>query len=763
MANDISGLDGYLYWKKTPTDAPGAFSLQLNQTPTLDPFPVGQLTQATDYRGQYAVSAVDKAGNATAKVAFNNIEAQTLNPNPETTPMPAERVARIDAIVAKCLAAGAGPGITLGIVSPYGYLIKSYGDGSTSKEKYFRMASQSKMMTARAVLRFIELGLLSFEDTLEQFIPGVPNGEMITVEHMLTMTSGIFDHQLAASLGLNFTLNPTMAMSVDQMIDYIKTGAPMFVPGEGYYYTNGNYFLLGRILEVLDPDQRSADQIITEDVLIPVGMSNTYWQVDTGVPRSPYDIMYDNDPISSTIIGLFWGLTLGLFGPAPVVKRDVSAQNPNFVWAAGANISLITDMIKWGQELLDGTLLSTEMNELLTTHFNEHPTPPWGLQKQGPPRYKYGYGLYRIEEWIGHGGSWLGADSGTMVHPDTGTIITVFNNFQWPTAPAMTTLFFEIATDLLPGSTAMAPTVVRPESGSIGYSGGTPNVNVVSTGTVIPTPGTITFTGGQPTIVAPVVPAAGSIGFTGGTPNVNVVPTFEPVEVFNQNLTDEPIPAGATVLRILKIRGSGGNGSAGTAVYNSTGGSGGGSGAVVNEITIPVADLDASVYSTKWGVNGGDSELICGGKRLTAKGGKPGTLTTAYNATVAGGLGGLWEAVGVSGATGANGKKGGDSHMNGGGPGVSGAGVDVGGSGAGGRGSWGGISGGVQPGGSSLTVTGTTGAGGDAAGDGAGAGGGEGEAGGDWGAGGGGGYSYGNVGGGAGGAGAPGLIHLRWE
>lgn len=763
MANDISGLDGYLYWKKTPTDAPGAWSLQLNQTPTLDPFPVGQLTQATDYRGQYAVSAVDKAGNATAKVPFNSIEAQTLNPNPETAPMSAERVARIDAIAAKCLAAGAGPGITLGIVSPYGFLIKSYGDGSTSKEKYFRMASQSKMMTARAVLRFIELGLLSFEDTLEQFIPGVPNGEMITVEHMLTMTSGIFDHQLAASLGLNFTLNPTMAMSVDQMIDYIKTGAPMFPPGEGYYYTNGNYFLLGRILEVLDPDQRSADQIITEDVLVPVGMSNTYWQVDTGVPRSPYDIMYDNDPISSTIIGLFWGITLGLFGPAPVIKRDVSAQNPNFVWAAGANISLITDMIKWGQELLDGTLLSVEMNELLMSHFNEHPTTPWGLQKQGPPRYKYGYGLYRIEEWVGHGGSWLGADSGTMVRPESGTIITVFNNFQWPTAPAMTTLFFEIANDLHPGSVSMAPVVTQPESGTINFAGGTPQVNVIPTGTVVPTSGTITFTGGVPEVVVPITPESGSINFAGGVPNVIVAPAFQPVEIFNQNLHDEPIPDGATLLRIYKIRGPGGNGSSGTSQYNCTGGSGGGSGAVIHEITIPVADLDSALYSTKWGQPGGFSEFICGSRRLTARGGGSGTLSGYYNATAPGGVGGTWEKVGFPDATGANGVPGSSSHMYGGGPGSSGVANDVGGGGAGGRGSYGGIAGGVQPGGRSLTVVGTTGPGGDAEGDGAGAGGGEGQPGGDWGAGGGGGYSNGNIYGQPGGDGAPGLIHLRWE
>ena len=56
----------------------------------------------------------------------------------------------------------------------------------------FRLGSITKQFTAVAVLMLAEEGKLSFQDEITKFLPDYPTqGKKITVEHLLTHTSGI--------------------------------------------------------------------------------------------------------------------------------------------------------------------------------------------------------------------------------------------------------------------------------------------------------------------------------------------------------------------------------------------------------------------------------------------------------------------------------------------------------------------------------------------------------------------------------------------
>lgn len=443
MANQVSGLAGYNFYA---LNLDGVTYTKLNSTPIAGgvAFPAIGLTPNTSYSGKLFTTSVDNAGNETAKVAYTT-GAQTLDPTPDEEPMSAPDTAAIDTIVANCMAAGAGPGVTISIVSPKGYLTKSYGSGTTNDD-HFRIASQTKSFTATAVLRAVDDGLLTLGDHLSDYLPGYACDP--TIEELLTMRSGIYDYQRNSSLAFNFVMNPAMAYTVDQIIALAKTGTvdrtdiSEFDPGSKYYYTNSNYYLLGRIAEAVDPAHRTIDQIIDQDMLAPLGMVNTYFQLGTGVPLTPYSIGYANNPILA-IIGI-------------ILRQDVSNQNSAFVWAAGSMISVISDMVMWGKELRDGTLLSPEMQALRMTTYG--PSVPiaagseWGLNHAGPSHFDYGLGFLRVGSWFGHDGSWLGHDSCTMFEPHTGTIISVYENFQTPSLLALATIWYEIAQYLYPGS-----------------------------------------------------------------------------------------------------------------------------------------------------------------------------------------------------------------------------------------------------------------------------------------------------------------------
>lgn len=449
MTSQVSGLAGYNYYFK---NSDGTYT-KLNPAPIADGthFTATNLTADTDYTGQFYVTSIDKAGNESAKVEITG--AQTVDPTPDELPMSSTLTTAIDAIVAKCMAAGdPAPGVTLSIVSPKGYYTKTYGSG-TGDNLYFRVASQTKSFTGTAVLRAVDQGLIALDDTLSTYLDGYAVDP--TIQQMLMMQSGIYDYELASgspilgliptTLGTSFTLNPTMAYSVDQIIALIKAGGKMFDPGTQYYYTNSNYYVLAKIVEAVDPSARTIDQVITQDILTPLGLVNTYFELGTGTPQAPYAVGYDYNPILS-ILGL-------------VQLRDVSSQNTNFIWASGAIVSQVSDMIKWGKELRDGTLLSPEMHNLRMTTFAAQPQTgagAFGLNFNGPPTFGYGLAQLQIGSWFGHDGSWLGYDSCTMFNPGTGTVITVYENFQTSTPhtlAALTTIWYEIAEYLYPGST----------------------------------------------------------------------------------------------------------------------------------------------------------------------------------------------------------------------------------------------------------------------------------------------------------------------
>ena len=738
MPNLVSGLAGYNFYLDGTT--------KLNDTPIGDgvPFTPTGLASNTDYSSRITVKPVDNAGNEGTAVAYTGLGVHTLNPAPAESPMGATDAANIQAIIAKCVAAGAGPGLVVGITSPRGYLYTTGGTGVTT-DMHFDIASQTKSFVATVVMRCVDAGLISLTDTLSDYLPGYACDPTIT--QMMSMHSGIYDYEENSSLATDFVLSPARAETVDQIIAIIKagtsgrTGKSEFAPGSQYYYTNSNYFLLAKIVESVDPSHRTIDKILIQDVITPLGMVNTSFRLTTGTPPAPYAKGYDHNPILAAL-----GLS---------VNRDVSKQNPNFTWAAGAIDSVISDLVKWGAEMRDGTLLSADSHNLMMNTFYQQPIPvPYGLQKQSTAG-TYGYGLGRVSvgSWMGHDGSWLGYDSVTFFEPVTGTIISVLENFQTSNLKALELVWYEIASYLLPGS-ADAP----------GYLQG------------------LAATGGMATSMKKLTTSVAAGGYSPGS--------FTPFTELNVDHTNQPIPPGATYADVT-ITAEGGSGGYGGPGINKTGGSGGGGAGKIKKIRVPVSAM-GTTYSTSHGQSqtpgsgGADSYFRSGTVDLTAHGGGQGNWSNALNATAAGGAGGTWSAtpstingntvIGVNGKAGDSATKKTGTHtsdadfVN---DGCAGGGAGGGNTNSGNPGTAGGNSA-TQSGGlpgdpgddaSDVTVSGAGGAGGGGGngGDGYQVDGGDGGDGGNYGGGGGGGG--GTWGGNAGtpGVGGKGMVLVEWD
>lgn len=241
----------------------------------------------------------------------------------------------------------------------------------------FPIASITEQFTALAIVQLVEGGLLAYDDPLSDFFPAYPQGDEITIHHLLTHSSGLPG---GSSLFIPETLE--------------------FEPGAKASYSNLNYLLLGRIVEQVS-GQSYADYV-REHILIPAGMQ-----------RSGYDIATaSDDPDTAT------GYVRRRDGPqhAPYGSLDVAG-------GAGALYSTASDLLRWDRALREGTLVGAEaLERIFTPHY------PFGEHSMG---YGWVVGELVGREMAMHGGSYDGATGIILRFLDKDAAIVVLSNTDW--------------------------------------------------------------------------------------------------------------------------------------------------------------------------------------------------------------------------------------------------------------------------------------------------------------------------------------------
>jgi CubicO group peptidase (beta-lactamase class C family) len=112
-------------------------------------------------------------------------------------------------------------------------------------ETRFHIASVSKPFTAAAILQLQEQGRLNVADHVSRYLPDFPNGDRITLDNLLTHTSGIPNVNNLPDYDL-FARAPH---SLPELIAKFANLPLNFQPGTNYRYSNSNYNLLALVVE----------------------------------------------------------------------------------------------------------------------------------------------------------------------------------------------------------------------------------------------------------------------------------------------------------------------------------------------------------------------------------------------------------------------------------------------------------------------------------------------------------------------------------
>ncbi len=206
----------------------------------------------------------------------------------------------------------------------------------------FRIGSITKMFTAAMVLQLVDEGKLKLTDTLDKFLPQVPNARKITILQILSHRSGIPNVRREQNAQGNVN---TIPMTKDEHLALIVKATPDFEPDTKSLYSNSGYFLLGIIIEKLTG--KSYETALQEKIVTKIGLSDTY------TAAGNIDVNKNESLTYFIIPGGDW--------------KQVPETHPSILFGAGAIVSTPNDLAKFIQALFEGKIVSTKSLDLMKT------------------------------------------------------------------------------------------------------------------------------------------------------------------------------------------------------------------------------------------------------------------------------------------------------------------------------------------------------------------------------------------------------------
>jgi CubicO group peptidase (beta-lactamase class C family) len=338
------------------------------------------------------------------------------------------------------------PGAVVLLRTPQGEFTVTYGTTLLSTASppragtHFRIASNTKTMTAAVIMQLAQENKLSLDDPVSKYVPGVPNGDNITIAELLEMRSGLYNCTNAPEVSAAMDRDPTKVWSPAEVLAIAFAHPPTFPPGTSYEYNNTNYALLGLVAEKVDG--KPVAQAMQDRLFGPLGMQNTVLPASTvnTIPE-PYSHGYLYGSSSVALVGSppYSPEVKAAARAGTLLPNDYTNLNHSFATAAGGVISTANDLATWIQALVSGRVLNAEyQRRWLDSLQPEDPSKPDGQQ--------YGYGISAMR-WgpnkiYFHGGETPGYNSFIGYDPSNHMTLVVWTNLtvsldENPTANAI--------------------------------------------------------------------------------------------------------------------------------------------------------------------------------------------------------------------------------------------------------------------------------------------------------------------------------------
>lgn len=242
---------------------------------------------------------------------------------------------------------------------------KFAGKTSLQEKKLFAAGSITKTFVAARILQLQEKHQLNLEDKLSLYFPEYPRWSNITIRQLLNMTSGIANFTRTEKFKKLIANEPEAYHPMSYFVGLAYEQPDQFKPGDSWFYSNTNYYLLGMLIEKIT-DRKLADDF-KQSFFIPLNLKNSYYS----------ESVYSKKINALRISGY-------------LNNKDVTDENPAYYGPAGSMLMSSKDIIIWVKALFTpGKVLSEASLTEMKKTIKMPPSPP-------KPKAAYGLGVYSL-------------------------------------------------------------------------------------------------------------------------------------------------------------------------------------------------------------------------------------------------------------------------------------------------------------------------------------------------------------------------------
>ncbi len=268
-------------------------------------------------------------------------------------------------------------------------LMKNYGNAKNISdnplETTYMMGSAQKFITATMLMTLIEKEKISLDTPLSEYYPEITNSQNITIDQMLSMTSGLV---------LKEKLKETK--SKKESIEYVLQNVS-YEDQDKWHYSDVNYFLLATIIERLTNE--SYEQYFNDTIKTPLDLTHIgfYNEVDGDTHLVPSYYKDNQNNLKKE----------------PVKISDASYINE---LGTGNIYTSASDLLTIIQAVIDGRIISPDtLSKTLE-------------KKPAPYSYNYKAGMYDREDNYYSHGIFRGYETVILFNKDASNVTIFLSN-----------------------------------------------------------------------------------------------------------------------------------------------------------------------------------------------------------------------------------------------------------------------------------------------------------------------------------------------
>jgi len=238
---------------------------------------------------------------------------------------------KINRLVEKQLRKPAFPGLALSLYRRSDQMALDISAGNLAGDHPFFIASATKLYITAILLQLAEAGRLTLDDPLSSHLPAAELAQLhnfkgkdysarLTIRHLMAHTSGLPDYfqqkRMGKSLLGRLQAGEDQSWRYEDTLRWTRQMQASFPPGTGRkaYYSDSNYQLLGRIIELAEEGDMA--DVLQARIFAPLGLARTYLYKDA-TDLTPRILNYKTAPLDIRRAMTSFGPDGGIVSTAP--------------------------------------------------------------------------------------------------------------------------------------------------------------------------------------------------------------------------------------------------------------------------------------------------------------------------------------------------------------------------------------------------------------------------------------------------------------